>query len=49
MDDNALKQVPKFKYLGCIITVDGENKEDIRQRIQEAAVKFIAGLGGRAV
>jgi hypothetical protein len=28
MDDNALKQVPKFKYVGNIITEDGENKED---------------------
>jgi len=27
--DNALKQVPKFKYLGSIITEDEENKEDI--------------------
>jgi len=25
MDDNALKQVPKFKYLGSIIKEDGEN------------------------
>jgi len=27
MDDNALKQVPKFKYLGSIITEDGKNKK----------------------
>jgi len=31
MDDNALKQVPKFKYPGSIITEDGRNKDDIRQ------------------
>jgi len=31
MDDNALKQVPKFKHLGSIITEDGKNKEDIIQ------------------
>ena len=29
MDDDALKQVPKFKYLGSIFTEDGKNKEDI--------------------
>jgi hypothetical protein len=29
MDDNALTQVPKFKYLGSIFTEDGRNKEDI--------------------
>jgi len=29
MDDNALKQVPKFKYLGSIITEDGKNKKDV--------------------
>jgi len=28
MGDNSLKQVPKFKYLGSIITKDGKNKED---------------------
>ena len=26
MDDDALKQVPKFKYLGSILTEDGKNK-----------------------
>jgi hypothetical protein len=31
MDDNALKQEPKFEYLGTIITEDGENKEDLIQ------------------
>ena len=40
MDDNALKQVPKFKYLGSIITEDGKNKEDIIQLIKEAKVLF---------
>ena len=29
MDDNALKQVPKFKSLGSIIIEDGNNKEYI--------------------
>jgi len=28
MNDAALKQVPKFKYLGSIFTEDGKNKED---------------------
>ena len=40
MDDSALKQVPKFKYLGSIFTEDGKNKEDIIQRIKEAEVMF---------
>ena len=40
MDDNALKQVPKFKYLGSIFTEDGKNKEDIIRRIKEAKVMF---------
>ena len=40
MDDNTLKQVPKFKYLGSIITEDGKNKKDIMQRIKEANVMF---------
>jgi hypothetical protein len=31
MDANALKQVPKFKYLGSIFTEDGKNKKDIIQ------------------
>jgi len=38
--DNALKQVPKFKYLGSIITEDGKNKEDIIQRTKEDKVMF---------
>jgi hypothetical protein len=40
MDDGALKQVPKFKYLGGIFTEDGKNKEDITRRIKEAKVMF---------
>jgi hypothetical protein len=40
INDNALKQVPKFKYLGNIITEDGKNKEDIIQRIKEAKIVF---------
>jgi hypothetical protein len=28
MCDDALKQVPKFKYLGSIFIEDGKNKED---------------------
>ena len=39
-DDNALKQVPKFKCPGSIITEDGKNKEDIIQRTEEAKVIF---------
>ena len=41
MDDNALKQVPKFKYLGSKITEYGENTGDIMRRIKEAKVVFI--------
>ena len=40
MDDNALKQVPKFKYLGSIITKDGKNKDDIIQWNKETKVMF---------
>ena len=40
MDDDALKQVPKFKYLSSTFTEDGENKEGIIQRIKEAKVIF---------
>ena len=32
------KPVSKFKYVGSIFTEDGENKEDIIQRIKEAKV-----------
>jgi hypothetical protein len=39
-EDDELKQVPKFKYLGGIFTEDGTNKEDIIQRIKEANVLF---------
>jgi sRNA-binding regulator protein Hfq len=40
MDDEALKQVPKFRYTISIFTEDGEDKEDIMQRIEEAKVMF---------
>jgi hypothetical protein len=40
MDDDALKQVPKFKYLGNIFTEDGKNQEGIMKWIQEAKVMF---------
>jgi hypothetical protein len=46
MDDDALRQVPKFKYLGSILTGNiltgsiftesGKNKEEIITRIKEA-------------
>jgi len=39
MDDNTLKPVPKFKYIGSIFTEDGKNK-DVIQRIKEAKVMF---------
>ena len=38
MDDDALKQVPKFKYLG--LQKMGKNKEDIIQRIKETKCMF---------
>jgi hypothetical protein len=40
MDDDALKQVTKLKYLGSIFTEDGKNKEDTTQRVKEANVMF---------
>ena len=40
MDDEALKQVTKFKYLGSIFTEAGKNKEDIIQQVKEAKVMF---------
>jgi len=40
IDDNTLKQVPKFKCLGSIIAEDGEKREDIIKRIKEAKVMF---------
>ena len=36
MDDDDLKQEPKFKYLCSIFKEDGKNKEGIIQRIKEA-------------
>jgi hypothetical protein len=40
MNDDALMEVPKFKYLGSIFTEDRKNKEDIIQRIKKAKVLF---------
>jgi hypothetical protein len=40
MNGDALKQVPKFKYLGSIFTEDGKNKETIIKPIKEAKVEF---------
>ena len=40
-NDNALKEVPKFKYVGSIITEDEENKEDTIQRIEEIKLCFM--------
>ena len=40
MDDYALKQESKFKYLGSTIIEDGKNRKDIMQRIREAKVMF---------
>jgi hypothetical protein len=40
MDDDAQKQVPKFKYLRSIFTEDGKNKEDVIQQIKEVKVMF---------
>jgi hypothetical protein len=34
MNDDALKQVPNFKYLGSIFTEDGKYKEDTIKRIK---------------
>jgi hypothetical protein len=35
MDDDALKQVPKFKYPGSLFTEDGEKKQDTIERIKQ--------------
>jgi dephospho-CoA kinase len=40
MDDDIVKQVTKFKYLGSIFTEDGKNEEDIIKRFKEAKVMF---------
>ena len=40
MDDDALKQVPKFKCLGSIFREDGKNKENTIQRIKDAKSLF---------
>ena len=41
MDDNALKQVPKFKCPDSIFIEDGKTKEELIQRIKEVKVIFI--------
>jgi len=41
MDNNALKQVSKFKYLGSLITQDGKKKENIIKGIKEAKLCLI--------
>jgi hypothetical protein len=40
MDDDALQQVPNFKYLSTIFTEDGKKKEDTIKQIKEAKVMF---------
>jgi len=40
MDDDDLKQVIEFMYLGSIFIEDGKNKEDIIRRIKKAKVIF---------
>ena len=40
MDDDVLKQVPKFKCPGSLFKEDGENKEDIIQRGKEYKIIF---------
>ena len=35
MDDNALKQVSKFKCLGSVITEVGENEEDVINELKK--------------
>jgi len=40
MDDDALKEVRKFKHVGSIFTEDGKNKEDIIQLIKETKIIF---------
>ena len=39
--DEALNQVPKFKYPGSILTEDGKNKEYIIQRVEEVKLCLI--------
>jgi hypothetical protein len=40
MDDDALKQVPKFKFLSSIFIEDWKNKKGITKPIKEAKVMF---------
>jgi len=39
-DDDAVTQVPKFRYIGSIFTEYEKNKEDIIERIKEAKILF---------
>jgi hypothetical protein len=38
--DDAINQVPKFKYIGSVSTEDGKSKGDIIQRVTEEKVMF---------
>jgi hypothetical protein len=41
MDDDALKQVPKFKYLGSMFTDDGKNKKDVLNELKKLKLSLI--------
>jgi protein-arginine kinase activator protein McsA len=42
MDDDALKQVTKFKYLGSIFTEDWKNKQDkIHNELKKIKLRLI--------
>jgi hypothetical protein len=41
MEEDTLKQVPKFKYTGSTFTADGKIKDDIIQRIKEVKLCLI--------
>jgi hypothetical protein len=41
MDDETLKQIPKFKYIGSLFKEDGKNKEDIIQRMEEINESYV--------
>lgn len=42
LENSALKQVKRFKYLGSIISEDGKDREDIKRRIREAKAIFMS-------